>query len=278
MRRFLAPLGLVILAAALAGCGGRNVDPVTAAASKSERAGGAHVTTRVTVTFPSGGEGLITGEGSFDQRRGKMSLDMSNLLQNSPLPLGSGSGIKARYLNEGAGWLLYLHLPFFTSSLPKGKRWIRIDLQQAGAAALGANFSELLGQAGQNPVQALDMLRATGTPTKVGPDIVGGVRSTQYRTTIDLKKALRLNGVSRPGIRRLIASSGSTELPVDVWIGTDGLVRQLRTETRNAMSGTAVSTATLTTMSHWGTKVSVETPPAGQVYDATTSTPNGSSA
>jgi hypothetical protein len=251
---------------------------VSAAASKSEHAGGAKVTTQVTVTFPSGGEGVITGEGRFDQQRGKMTLDMSNLLQNSPLPLGSGSGIEARYLRERAGWLLYLHLPFLSSSLPPGKTWIRIDLQQAGTAALGANFSELLGQGGQNPVQALDMLRATGSATKVGADIVAGMRSTQYRTTIDLSKAMELNGVSQPGIRRLIASSGSTELPIDVWIGQDGLVRQMRTTTTSAMNGEKVSTATLTTMSGWGTKVSVETPPGGKVFDATKATPNGNTA
>src|SRR5215216_1064794 len=111
MRRLCAGFAFVVLAAVLAGCGGTKTDPVAAAASKSERTGGARVTTRVTVTFPSGGEGVITGEGRFDQKRGAMTLDMSNLLQNSPLPLGSGSGIVARYLRESAGWLLYLHLP-----------------------------------------------------------------------------------------------------------------------------------------------------------------------
>jgi hypothetical protein len=30
-----------------------------------------------------------------------------------------------------------------------------------------------------------------------------------------------------------------------------------------------VTTASLTTLSHWGTAVSVEAPPADQVYDAT---------
>jgi hypothetical protein len=278
MRRLFAACAFVVLAATLTGCGATKADPVAAAASKSEHAGGARVTTRVTVSFPSGSEGLITGEGRFNQERGKMTLDMSNLLQNSPLPLGSGSGIKARYLREGAGWIMYLHVPFLSSSLPRGKTWIRIDLQQAGSAALGANFSELLGQAGQNPVQALDMLRATDAATKVGPDVVGGMRSMQYRTTIDLSEALKLDGVSRPGIRRLIASSGSTELPVDVWVGDDGLVRQLRMTTISAMSGEKVSTATLTTISDWGTKVPVEAPPGGEVFDATKSVPNGTTA
>ena len=39
---------------------------------------------------------------------------------------------------------------------------------------VGANFSELLGQAGQNPAQALELLQVSGPATRVGPDIIGG--------------------------------------------------------------------------------------------------------
>src|SRR4051794_7340751 len=125
MKRLLTAGALVILAVTLAGCGGTASGPVAAAASKSEHAGGVRVTTSVTVSFPSGSEGVITGQGRFDQQRGAMTFDMSNLLQNAPLPLGSGSGIHARYLREDAGWILYLHVPFLSSSLPNGKTWIR---------------------------------------------------------------------------------------------------------------------------------------------------------
>jgi hypothetical protein len=269
MRRGIAALALIALAAGLVACGASGpADPIASAASKSEKAGGARITTRVTVSFPSGGQGVITGEGTFDQLQGEMTLDMSNLLQNSPLPIGSGSGIKARYLQEAGLQILYLQLPFLASALPKGKTWVRLDLEHTSGSAVGANFSELLGQAGQNPTQAVDMLRATGPATKVGPDIVGGVRATEYHATIDLRKALELKGVYRSGIRRLLASGAPSKLPVDVWIGEDGLVHQLRMTSTSTMSGQKVSTATLTTMSDWGTTVFVDPPPHDQVFDA----------
>jgi hypothetical protein len=277
MGRILPLLALAALAASLAGCGGGKGDPVVSAAKKSETAGGTRVTTRVTVRFPSGGEGVITGEGTFGKEEGEMTLDMSNLLQNSPLPLGSGSGIEARYLEEAGHWILYLNVPFLSKSLPKGKTWVRIDLQKEGAS-LGANFSELLGQAGQNPAQALELLQVSGPSTRVGADIIGGMASTQYRTKIDLKRALELNGVSRPGIRRLISSSASNVLPADVWVGKDGLVRQLRTTSVSAMTGQRVSTATLTTLTGWGKHVDVQAPPDGKVYDVTRAAPAGTTA
>jgi hypothetical protein len=269
MSRVVAALVVVLVAAGLSGCGAGNVvDPVAAAATKSEQAGGIHVSTNVTLRFPSGGEGVITGEGAFNQDQGELTVDMSNLLQNTQLPLGSGGGVKARYLKEAGDPILYLYLPFLASQLPAGKTWIRLDLQRA-AGPLGLNFNELLGQAGQNPAQVLDLLRASGEVTKVGPDIVGGVRVTEYRGTVDLRKALALKGVSRAAIQRLLDAGAPAELPVDVWIGDeDGLVHRVRTTSSTTIGAQTVDTATTTTMSDWGTTVFVDPPPHDQVFDA----------
>jgi hypothetical protein len=59
-------------------------------------------------------------------------------------------------------------------------------------------------------------------------------------------------------------------VPVDVWIGKDdGLVRRLQISYDLTESGRSVSTQLTLDLSDWGTDVSVQAPPADQVFDAT---------
>jgi hypothetical protein len=268
VRRLLGVLALVTGSLALVACGGGGGrDPVATAAAKSLRAGGVRLTTRVTLSFPNGSRGVIRGKGTFDGEQGVLSVDMSDLLQDAPLPDGAGTGIVARYRTEAGDRVMYLHIPFLGPKLPPGKAWIRIDLQRAGADR-GLNFNKLLGPAGQNPAQVLGLLHVSGGAKKVGPDTLAGVRVTQYRATIDLRSALRREGVSAAGIEQLLAGGAEPDVPVNVWIGdADGLVHQVRTTATNDIHGQAVSVTTLTRTSRWGVPVAVLPPPADRVYD-----------
>jgi hypothetical protein len=266
--RIAAALALAAAALALAGCGGGR-GPLAAAAAKSRDAGGVHVTTTVTLTFANGGQGVITGSGVFTGDDGALGVDMSNLLQNSPLPIGSGGGIGVRYLTEGGDPVMYLRLPFLASQLPPGKQWIRVDLRRA-AGGTGLNFDRLLGPAGRNPAQVLGLLAAAGAAKKVGPDIVDGRKATQYHATIDLRKGLRAEGVPDAEVARLLSGGATADMPVDVWIGDDdGLVHQLRTSSKTDVEGQTVSMTTLTRFTDWGADVRVAPPPSRRVYDAT---------
>jgi hypothetical protein len=266
-RRLLAGLALVSATLALVACGdGGGQDPVAEAATKSLDAGGVRLTTSVTLSFPNGSRGVIRGRGAFDGEQGVLSVDMSDLLQDAPLPNGSGNGIVARYLTEAGDRVMYLHIPVIGPKLPRGKTWIRIDLQRAGADR-GLNFNKLLGPAGQNPAEVLGLLHVSGGAKKVGRDTLAGVKVTQYRATIDLRQALLREGVSRAGIEQLLAGGAAADVPVRVWIGdADGLVHQVRTIATNDIHGQAVSVTTLTRTSRWGTRVSVLPPPADRVY------------
>jgi hypothetical protein len=269
--RLLAALALAAAAAGLAGCGSSRSPAATvaAAAAKSERAGGFHVALAVTLGFPGGTQGGISGRGAFDGRAGELGVDLSNLLQNSPLPLGSGRGVKARFLPESGQPIVYLRLPYLDPQLPPGKRWLRLGLGRGGNAT-GINFTQLLGQDGQSPPQMLDLLRATGHVTEVGPDIVGGARVTRYHGVVDLHRAARLDGEAAASAARSLATGDPAKIGVDVWIGNaDGLVHQIRSTASTDIAGQRVTTATLTTITRWGSHVAVARPPESQIVDAT---------
>jgi len=257
-----------VSATACGGSGGGSAAPVAAAAVKSSHAGGVKVD--ISVAFSVGGlpSGAVTGTGTFDRNSGEMTIDMSNLMQVLPVPTGSGRGVEEIFRHENGDPVIYMKIPFLAGQLPRGKSWVRVDLQEAGSS-MGLDINRLLGQSGSNPTQTLDLLRAAGKTTKVGPDIVGGVAVTQYHTVVDLKKALTLQGEG-DSVRNLLASGAAPMFPVDVWIGDkDGLVHQIRLTQTGTANGRSVSTLTTMRLTHWGTTVSVAAPPASEVFDAT---------
>jgi hypothetical protein len=257
-------LAVVAAAAALVGCGAQNViDPVAAAATKSQGAGGAKVSLRLAVDMPSSGSTVVTADGAFDQQQAELTLDLSDFA--SQLPLSGLDQVKAVYATENGGPVLYVGAPGLAGVLPGGKQWVRVDLQRAASAA-GVDLSQVLGQAGSNPADLLAMLRASGDVTTVGPDTIDGTAVTQYHASIDLQRALTQKGVPADAVQKLLDAGAPTTLPVDVWIGDDdGLPRQVET----SFTGPGGATATLTLkLSDWGSQVSVDTPPADQVYEA----------
>jgi LppX_LprAFG lipoprotein len=262
-------LALLALGAAvgLAGCAfSKTIDPVAAAATKTEQAGGVQMAMTVTLTG-RGQTSTITANGAFDREQGELTLDASGLLQSAGLPAGSGSGIKLLYLQEGGDPVTYVQLPFLANRLPSGESWIKLDLETVGQS-FGVDVNQLLGQATQNPGQALDLLRASGDVQEVGTATVDGVATTEYQATIDLAKAAQLGGLPQAQIQKLTASGAPTTLPVDVWIGPDGLVRKLDLTESTTSAGLPASVDVTVDLSDYGTPVTVTAPPADQVFDA----------
>ena len=73
------------------------------------------------------------------------------------------------------------------------------------------------------------MLRASGSVDEVGTETVNGDSTTHYKATIDLAEGGRRSSASAAQqlVQRLIAQGAPASVPVDVWIGDDGLVRKM---------------------------------------------------
>ncbi|HWB23747.1 MAG TPA: LppX_LprAFG lipoprotein [Gaiellaceae bacterium] len=268
-RQAASVLALLWLAVGLSACGvSRTIDPVAAAATKTEQAGGSKISMTVDVSSPAGQSYEVTANGAFDQQEGQMTMDMSNLLQSSGLPVGSGSGVEVRYLTENRDPVMYMDMPFLASKLPAGKDWLRLDLEKAGKS-MGIDFSQLMGQSSQNPAQTLDMLRASGNITEVGPDTVNGEPTTEYTGSVDLAKAAKLRGLPQSLVQKMEDTTGSSTIPVTVWVGSDGLVRQVVESIDTTSGGQTLTTKVTIDISDYGTDVSVSAPPSDEVLDLT---------
>jgi hypothetical protein len=261
MRRWLLGAIAVLLALALAGCGGGghkssggsqavSGQAIAAAAVKSARAGS------VEADFEIAGAGVNgSGSGVFNtgaSRTGQLSMKVS--VNGVAVPIDS----------VVTGNVLYMRSSLFTRfGVSGGKQWIKVDLGKL-AQQQGVDLSSLA-NANPTPASALEYLRGATHVRKVGTDSIQGADATHYKVSVDLERAAaRSSGSERRSLRRLMQASGVKKLPVDVWIDAKGYLRKV-VYAQPAWNGVAVRVAM--ELHDYGPPVTVKPPPASSVTD-----------
>lgn len=248
MRR--AALALAALAFVAAGCGSgggsssqTELTPaayVMQSARKSAQAPSQHIRLNGTATV-QGRTVAMKGSGDFDNEAKTGAMTLTALV--------GGLSIEIDEVLDGA--VVYMKSPVFSAGLPKGKTWLRLDLQKA-AAQQGFDLGGLLSQ---KPTDSLAQLQAVGDVTKVGEEEIDGAQTTHYRATIDPAK-----------LPKQLVKLNATFGAYHVWIGNDdGYVRRLRMTYSVQQQRIAMTM----NFSDFGKDVSVVVPPASETYDAT---------
>lgn len=285
-RRVIAAFAPAVIciaaAAAVSGCGvSSSIDPVARAAALSTNASGYRVGLSMRITAPGLPTAITgTGAGSFDVPDHTGSLTLAIALGNSPQvvqALGS-STLRIQELIDGD--TLYLKLPAgITSKLPSldARPWLKLDLTNAASTAGSSGLSSLLGNPGSsNPSQLLQYLRGAsgGSMTNLGGQVVGGIQTTHYRGEIDLDRvAASLPPASRASARQAITALEQAthlhQIPVDVWVDNQHLVRRMRVSFSETLpTGPALGTEITVDFLQYGPQAPPSLPPASQVSDA----------
>lgn len=168
------------------------------------------------VASVDGHEVTIDGEGAFDERNREGTATLHVAGQTL------AEVIKDPYV--------YVRLP--GGVLAHGKPWIRADLS-AFTQEFG-NGDPLSGNTA-SPTQMLSMLKASGDVSAIDQETLRGVATTHYHALVDFKRyATVLAPSERAGMLRYAQAlehlSGSSSLPIDVWIDSESRVRRLSTE------------------------------------------------
>jgi hypothetical protein len=254
MRR--AALTLLVLPLALTACGGgkkasdgpAGITPIAyvkSSATKTANSPSERVKLRGVVTA-QGQQVILTGTGDFDNVKhlGSIAVDFS---------LAGLTGTIDEVID---GTTLYMRSPLFAAGLPKGKTWLKLDLQKA-AAAQGFDLSTL---GTQDPTQTLAQLASLANVREIGNEQIGGVDVTHYRGRIT-----KLPGATTAKAKAFL--EGATYGPYDVWIGKDdGYVRRVKFGFSTAQKQHIAVTSDF---SDFGTDVNVSVPAAAETYDAT---------
>jgi hypothetical protein len=215
----------------------------------------------------SGMDASFSADGVFDGDEGELTMDMGDLLGQAGL---AGGPMKVISTKEDGEVVLYMQVPALASFVPGGKPWLKLNVKDAiQSQGLGGSANDLFGASGQSPAEALELLKKVADVTEVGSETIDGVETTHYSAVVDVEEALEQAGAPPAALAAVTSSGLSTDVPVDVWVGDDdGLVRRMTITYDAAASGETFSGELTMTLTDWGTDVSVEAPPADEVFDA----------
>jgi hypothetical protein len=266
---------LALLCAAVAfgpsGCGGgeSHGKPVSArvvaqAAAKTTAASRVRVSTIVAASAngESVGDGSRSGVVDGLHNRGRIKFDLAFLaVPGSPLDPNDLRGEVVYYGDD-----VFVNTPHVMEKLPKGKRWIELTREQARGAGGGTGLE---GLATLDPTKPVDHLRAAeGEAELLGTGQVRGVPAKHYRVTLDYRRYVPLlpprdQAGYRKTLDRLEQVLGTSKLPIEVWIASDGTIRRLEGEVSSHGSKLTYTVD----ISAIGKAERVHPPPRAQVID-----------
>jgi hypothetical protein len=208
---------LLLLALPLAACGGTtatdvtSLEPVAQAAAKTSNVPGAHFQMSARIgdqshTIAFSGPGEIADHGK--------QLHMQLTLPASVL--GAGGTGNAQFELVSSDNTYYLRGGPFEQFAPR--KWVTVKSNDP-SFNLGQN----------DPSQMLEYLRATSNVDEVGKDTVRGVDTTHYSARLQLDKvADRVSADAAKALEQATKTLGTKEIPMDVWVDGDGLVRRVK--------------------------------------------------
>lgn len=256
-------------------------------ASKSVAKGSAKVTMTMHIDTTMRGKALsldmgVDGIEDFTNKSVDMTVDMSEYLSQIPGADVAGLGAGDLTLEERVlGSVIYMKMPpAMLGGLSLGdKPWLKLDLASLGD---GGSLAKAFTASNQQYDSSQYLGYLTGVSdgvTTVGTDVIRGVSVTNYRATIDPKKALsklpadvrdKLSQDAVDAIDKGYEAMGDKTIPVDAWIDGDGLLRRMRmvVNVRPSAGSTVTGSTTIDMeMYDYGTPVHVEAPPADQTSD-----------
>ena len=195
-----------------------------AAAAASMSATSVAFTVSATRTTPSGTTNMVNGTGAVDLTTdaGKLTATvpaLSGLVGSSNDTVNVVAHDSTIYLGSAA-----------LSSITGGNTWLKASLP-TGTSSASADSSTLAVLA--NPSQLLGLLSSIGgRVTTVGNVDLDGTSTTEYSTTVTLSELASRAGLttgSKLGahVSQILQQLGNTSVPVKVWVGNDGFVRQM---------------------------------------------------
>lgn len=262
--RFRLPLTLLAAASGvflIAGCGGSNgggpaqasITPVLDAAYATSLTPGYRFDMTISTQL---GEHNFTakGSGSLDERdaRGSISVTVA------------GKTITEVISNP----YIYIRVPGKTGA----HSWARMNFS-VFTEALGAGGSSF-GSSSQSPAQMLKFLKAVGTVTDLGAQRIQGTTTKHYHATIDFNRyADQAAPSKRASAARYAAAlkrvTGTTSLPMDVWVDARKHVRRIAMDMRLCTQEGTLNESITMNLFDYARQPAVAPPPAGQFTDIT---------
>ncbi|MGW2460692.1 hypothetical protein ACWC2M_16940 [Streptomyces sp. NPDC001761] len=221
---------------------------LTRATDRTERLGSAEV--RMTTDTGTGGPIAMKGTYSWG---GGYAFDVEMDTKAANMQAMNHSPTTHVLFVDG---VYYYDVDRFPSGPYEGKDWIRID----GSVLFGKKGAQALSGDNGSPSASMKGLKYAKNVQNLGTQTVNGKRTTHYRGVIDSAHMGKLKDVYGEG-SPMSKVTGTTSIPMDVWVGPDDLPVRLR-EKIGAMTISM-------DFDKFGRTATVKAPPAGRVADLT---------
>jgi hypothetical protein len=208
-------LAVALLALPLAACGGSDVtslDAVAQAADKTTDVAGAHFV--MSARIAAEGETVeFSGPGEIGNHGRELHMRLS--LPAEILGMSGGGSGDVTIEAVSAGKFFYLRGGPFDQLA--GGKWVRIK-DNDPSFNLGQN----------DPSKMLEYLRATSDVDEKGEETIRGAHTTHYEARLQLDRvADRVSPEAAQALEQVTKTLKTKEIPLDVWVDDDGLVRRL---------------------------------------------------
>lgn len=175
----------------------------------------------------------------------------------------------------------YIKLPpQLAEKIPGGKPWWKIELAQLGKVSGLPGLSSLFsGSSTSEPDQYLYMLRAAsnGSVQNLGQATINGVPTTHYRAQVDLAKVPDVvPAKQRAGLEQLMAAlrkrgvGTPSTVPMDAWIDSRDLIRQIEMNYTQSVSGQSANVAMKMDFVEYGPQPAPQIPAPDQTVNLIT--------
>ncbi|MEV0746231.1 LppX_LprAFG lipoprotein [Streptomyces sp. NBC_01220] len=246
-----------------AGSGVVKTDAIAALLDVQKKTGAAS-SAKVEGTMTVGSAMSMKQSGALDWSdgvSGSMEITYTGGAMADTMKKSGGNGtMQARYFKDGYAADMGEAMARQTG----GKRWISYSYEDL--AALGGASGAAMKDQMQNttPDQGVKSLLASGDVKEVGKEQVRGVPTTHYSGTVDVAeltaKTSKLDADQLAALKKQLNDAGITTETVDIWVDENDLL--VKKSERGQMKTGELNTTMF--YSDYGTKVSVQRPPAGE--------------
>ncbi|MDT0308071.1 hypothetical protein RM780_14015 [Streptomyces sp. DSM 44917] len=248
--------------------GGSAFEAVQAAAESTADTTSARVDAVMTMPPAAGGTVEMAGAMSWDPELA-MELTMSGDAMAADPSMPEETTV------VWADDVMYMQMGEEFAAQYQGRGWLGMNLtelaEETGNPALGDAMSMGLDEANQDPAQQLAILLQSPEIELVGEErLEDGTRTSHYRGTIAVDDALENNGAAdllsegeRQELADMMRQQGIEAYDIDVWVDGNDFPVQIH-QAYDTHQGPVSYEARY---SDFGTEVSAEAPPAGEVVD-----------
>ncbi|MFG3284701.1 hypothetical protein [Streptomyces sp. NPDC048111] len=235
-----------------------------AAYQKTSAAGSAKVTMKV--AMPSVAPGAGDMELSGVQAWNPASMDITTTTAALKERPGTPDTVRTVLVNN----VLYMDMGAESAKKTDGRRWMRMDLGALADEGDGGLVQQLTGGAqNQDPAQQLALLTDSPNVKHLGTEQIDGAPAEHYKGTLTLdemaatRSADGMSGQDRQKFVDGMRTAGIKGYDTELWINKAGYPVRMNVGVDSPQGRLSLSSH----YSDYGTKTTVQAPPAGETYD-----------